>query len=176
MKKLGINFENALSVMEEFNISALDALRKLKNVGITSLDVKYERLIDKNLYLKDILISGLNIESIYSICPFHEFNNVQKALKMVDFACENKIKEIMFISEIKSNPYTEEEIDNLKSNLRRVVKYASAFGVSIGIENVGNKNYPCNGKENTLDILKSVKGLKLIFDGGNYMLNEESPI
>lgn len=176
MKKLGINFENVLSVMEEFNIGATEALNKLKNVGITSLDVKYERLVENNLYLKDILISGLNIESIFSFCPFHELNNVQKALKMVDFAFENRIKEIMFISEIKATPYLKEDIISVKKNLRRVVKYASAFGVSIGIENVGNKNYPCKAIEDTLDILKSVKGLKLVFDGGNFMLNEVRPI
>ena len=176
MKKLGVNFENVLSVMEEFNIDAYNALIKLKNVGITSLDVKYERLIGENSYMKEILMSGLSIESLFSVCPFHEYNNVQKALKMVDFAFENKIKEIMFITEIKPLPYTEEEISNLKKNLRRVVKYASVFGILIGIENVGDKNYPLKDINGTLDILKSVKGLKLIFDGGNYLLNEVKPI
>ncbi len=176
MIKLGVNFENVLSVMEEFNIDAYSALNKLKNVGITSLDVKYERLLGKDSYMKEILMSGLYIESLFSICPFHEYNNVQKALKMVDFAFENKIKEIMFITEIKSTSYSEEEISNLKKNLRRVVKYATSFGISIGIENVGNENYPCKDENDTLDILKSVKGLKLIFDGGNFLLNEVKPI
>ena len=51
MRKLGINFENVLSVKEELNINLLQTLNKLKSVGITSLDVKYERLVGENSYL-----------------------------------------------------------------------------------------------------------------------------
>lgn len=175
MNKLGINFENVLSIKEELNLNVLDTLSKLKNIGISSLDVKYERLIGESSYVKDILVSGMNIGSIFTFCPLYQQNNVQKALEMVDFATEYKIKEIMFIADIVQGGYSEEQRANLKQNLRRIVKYAEPFGVSIGIENVGNPNSPIRNVEETLDILKSVKGLKLIFDGGNYLLYDVSP-
>lgn len=172
MKKLGINFENVLSVKDELNINLLQTLYKLKGVGISSLDVKYERLVGENSYLKEILISGLTIGSVFAFCPLYEQDNIQKAIEIVDFVTEYKIREIMFLPEFKAGGYNETDIVNLKQNLRRVVKYAEAFGVSVGIENVGSLDYPCNNLENTLDILKSVKGLHLIFDGGNFTLND----
>ena len=48
MNKLGINFENVLSIKDELNITVLDALKKLKSMGISSLDVKFERLTGEN--------------------------------------------------------------------------------------------------------------------------------
>ncbi len=173
MNKLGINFENVLAIKDELNISVLQALNKLKSVGYCSLDVKYERLIGENSYMKEILISGMSIGSIFSFCPLHEKDNLQKTLSMVDLCAEYKIKEIMLITDILSGGYSTEQIFNLKQNLRRIVKYAENFDVSIGIENVGNPDYPMKTAIQTLDVLKSVKGLHLIFDGGNfYMVGE----
>ncbi|MBE5744446.1 MAG: sugar phosphate isomerase/epimerase [Clostridiales bacterium] len=175
MKKLGINFENVLAIKEELNINVLQALYKLKGIGITSLDVKYERLIGENSYLKEILISGLSVDSLFAFCPLGEQNNYKKALEIVDFAVEYKVKEIMLLPEFIEGGYDETMLSNLKQNLRRIVKYAEAFGVSIGIENVGVKDYPFNDESSTLDVLKSVKGLHLIFDGGNFLLYGVNP-
>lgn len=176
MKKLGINFENVLTIASEFNIDVLSALYKVKNLGITSLDVKYERLIGENSYYKEIISSGLNIESLWGFCPLNEKDNVQKALEMVDFAYGKNIKEIMFLPDFIKGGYTEEDLSNVKRNLRRVVKYANAFNVQINVENVGSLDYPFNDEKTTLDVLKSVKGLGLVFDGGNFLLNDVNPI
>ncbi len=176
MKKLGINFENVLSVSNELKIDVLSALYKVKNLGITSLDVKFDRVTGENNYLKEIISSGLIMESLWGFCPFNNKDNVQKALSMVDFAYANSIKEIMFLSDFIVGGYDEEDLNNVKKNLRRVVKYASAFGIEINIENVGSLGFPFNDAVNTLDVLKSVKGLGLVFDGGNFLLNDVSPL
>lgn len=176
MKKLGINFENVLAIKEELNINVLQTLYKLKSIGITSLDVKYERLIGENSYLKEILISGLSVDSIFAFCPLGEHNNYKKALEVVDFAVEYKVKQIMLLPDFIDGGYNEAKLFNLKQNLRRIVKYAEAFDVSIGIENVGSKNYPFSDESSTLDVLKSVKGLHLIFDGGNFLLCDVDPL
>ena len=133
MKKLGINFENVLTIAKEFNIDILSALYKVKNLGITSLDVKYDRVTGENNYIKEIISSGLTMESLWGFCPFNDKDNVQKAISMVDFAYSNNIKEIMFLSDFINGGYTEQDITNVKKNLRRVVKYASAYGVQINI-------------------------------------------
>ncbi len=176
MKKLGINFENVLAIKEELNINVLQTLYKLKSIGITSLDVKYERLIGENSYLKEILISGLSVDSIFAFCPLGEQNNYKKALEIVDFAVEYKVKQIMLLPEFIDGGYDETKLSNVKQNLRRIVKYAEAFDVSIGIENVGDKNYPFSDEKSTLDVLKSVKGLHLIFDGGNFLSYGVDPL
>ena len=175
MKKLGINFENVLAISKELNLSVLETLNKLKELGFTSLDVKYERIIDKEQYLKDIVLSGFLIESIFSLCPLNEQNNYQKAIEIVDTATEYKVKEIMLIPSFIEGGYSETDYANLKQNLRRVVKYAEPLGISVGIENVGNKNASCITPAQTLDVLRSVKGLHLIYDGGNFVLAEENP-
>lgn len=176
MNKIGINFENVLSIKEELNISVLEVLNKLKTLGITSLDVKYERLIGSDSYLKDIIVSGMSIDSVFSFCPLGEQNNVRKAVEIIDFLSEHKIKEFMIIAEFIDGGYSKEQMVNLKQNLRRIVKYAENFGVSVGIENVGHINSPIKTAKETEDVLKAVKGLHLIFDGGNYLLADEDPV
>lgn len=176
MNKLGINFENVLSIKDELNITVLDALKKLKSMGISSLDVKFERLTGENSYMKEIIASGIGIGSVFSFCALHEKDNLQKALSMVDLCAEYKIKEIMLLTDILKGGYSTEQIFNLKQNLRRIVKYAENFGVSIGIENVGNPDYPIKTAKQSLDFLKSVKGLHLIFDGGNYYMVGEDVV
>ena len=176
MKKLGINFENVISLSSELNISVLEVLNKLKEFGISSLDVMYEKIIDKEQYLKDIVLSGFSIDSIFSLCPLAEPNNYQKALDVINVAAEYNVKEVMIIPSFIEAGYTENDYFVLKQNLRRVVKYAETVGVSVGIENVGNKNACCITPAQTLDVLKSVKGLRLIFDGGNFVLAEENPM
>lgn len=172
MKKLGTNFENVLTIAKEFNIDVLSALYKVKNLGITSLDVRYDRVTGENSYIKDIISSGLTMESLWGFCPFNDKDNIQKALSMVDFAYGNNIKEIMFLPDFIEGGYTEEDLANVKTNLRRIVKYASAFGIQINIENVGSLSFPFNDEKSTLNVLKSVKGLGLVFDGGNFLLND----
>lgn len=176
MNKIGINFENVLAVKEELNITLFETLNKLKSLGITSLDVKYERLVEETVYFKDIIVSGMSIDSVFAFCPLYEQNNVAKALEIIDFLAENKIKEFMIIAGFVDGGYTKEQIANLKQNLRRIVKYAENFGVLVGIENVGNPNSPVKTAKETEEILKSVKGLHLVFDGGNYLLADENPL
>ena len=176
MTKLGINFENVLAITKELDLNVLQTLNKLKSIGISSLDVKYERLTGEKSYLKDILISNMNIGSIFSFCPLHEQNNTQKALSMVDFCAEHNVKEIMIITDFVSGGYSSDQLFNLKQNLRRIVKYAEIYGVSIGIENVGNPDYPLKNALGSLDVLKSVKGLHLIFDGGNFIMASQNAL
>ena len=176
MNKVGINFENVLTMTNELNISVIESLSKLKMLGITSLDVKYERLVGENSYLKDILISNFSIGSIFAFCPLHEQNNIKKALEIVDFCAEYKVKEIMLITEIIDSGYTPDMVFNLKQNLRRIVKYAENFGVLIGLENVGLQGYPVRMIENCVDFVKSVKGVQIVFDGGNFLMANENVV
>lgn len=176
MNKLGINFENVLSIQGELNITVLETLKKLKLMGVSSLDVKFERLTGENSYMKEIITSGIGIGSVFSFCALYEKDNLQKALSMIDLCAEYKIKEIMLLTDILQGGYSSDQIFNLKQNLRRIVKYAENFGVTIGVENVGNHDYPIKTIEQTLDILKSVKGLHLIFDGGNYYMMGEDVV
>lgn len=168
MNKIAINFENALTIAKEQNISLKETLLKLKGIGITSLDVKYERFENKEFF-SDIKATGLEIGSVFAFCPLYMQNNVQKALEIVDYCASNKIKEIMLIADFLDGGYKEAELFNLKQNLRRIVKYASQYGVKVGIENVPNKNAPLATLEEVLLVLKAVKGLGLIYDGGNFV-------
>lgn len=173
MNKIAINFENVLAIKKELKLTVTETLAKLKALGITSLDVNYDRLTQENYY-KDILVSGFEIGSLFYILHLDILNNVQTALSMVDYCFNHNIKEIMVLSTFKT--YSETDISNLKQNLRRVVKYAENFSVKIAIENVGKQGYFATEIKNTLDILKSVKGLGLVFDNGNFSLVDVNPL
>ena len=167
MNKIGINFENVLAIKKELKLTLPQTLSKLKALGITSLDVNYDRLTVDGYY-KDILVSGFDIGSLFYVLHLEVPNNCQTALNMVDFCVNNKIPEIMILSTFKT--YSESDVAILKQNLRRIVKYAQNFGVKIAIENVGKQGYFAFDAEGCLSILKAVKGLGIVFDGGNFTL------
>lgn len=174
MNKIGINFENVLSIKKELGVSVVETLKTLKSIGVSSLDVSYDRLTHDNYY-KDILVSGFEIGCVFCFLHLEIQNNVSLALEVIDYCSNKKIKQIMVLLPFK-DVYQPTEIANIKQNLRRIVKYAENFCVKIGLENVGRKGYPAKDIEGTLDILKSVKGLGLIYDGGNFLLAGVNPL
>ncbi|MBR6737816.1 MAG: sugar phosphate isomerase/epimerase [Clostridia bacterium] len=167
MNKIGINFENVLAIKKELKLTVPETLKRLKALGITSLDVNLDRLT-LDSYYNDIVASGFEIGSLFCFFHLDIQNNVQKALSVIDFCASKKIKEIMVLCTFKS--YSLSDVQILKQNLRRIVKYAENFGVKIAIENVGKQGYFASEIAPTLDVLKSVKGLGLVFDGGNFTL------
>lgn len=174
--KLSVNFENVLRISTELNLDISKTLLRLKSIGISSLDVDFKRLVGENSYMKEIIISGITIGSVISVCPLHEKDNLQIALSTVDFCAEYKIKEITIVAQPISSKFSELQIFNLKQNLRRIVKYAENFGVTIAIKNLNEDNYPIKTANEASDVLKSVKGLRLVFDGGNFITSGQDLI
>ena len=94
MYKLGINFENVLSVAKEKNICVSDALNRLKLIGISALDVEYSRLAGENSYLNDIVASRAEIKCVYYMADFAAKISVIDEMKVVDFCEKYGIKNV----------------------------------------------------------------------------------
>ncbi len=176
MTKISVNFENVLKISTELNLDVSKTLLHLKSNGVSLIDVDFERLSGENSYMKDIIISGVAIGSVISACPLFEKDNLQKALSMIDLCAEYKIKEITILPKLTVKDKIEEQIFNLKQNLRRIVKYAENFGVIVALKNDATENYPVKTTSQTLDVIKSVKGLRFVFDGGNYINSNENVV
>lgn len=177
MYKLGINYEHVLMAAKERNVSVLETLKKLKMYGITTLDVRVDRLLDDGEDRKSILCSGLNVDCVFYKGDFGHLYNIGNDISIVDFCVNNKINQIMLLTE-EIKPEDDEALyySQLKQNLRRVVKYASNFGVKVAIENFGKECSLFSTCDKVIDILKSVKGLGLVFDSGNFVLAGENPV
>ena len=135
MKKLAINYENVISVQKDLNQTLNQTFKYLKNAGISALEVRYDRFFENpNLY-SEILIAGMTVASVFYMGDLGVSDNYAKELEVIDFCAEHKIGNIMLLTQPKISP--ELDLDkyyfNLKQNLRRIVNYASIYGVKIGI-------------------------------------------
>ena len=177
MYKLGLNFEHIKVASKENNVSVFEVLKKIKMYGVSSLDVNVCDVMDNTNYRADVLRSGLSIDCVFYKGDYGYSDNIGYELSMIDFCAEHNIKNIMLLTEfIKSGDNELEYNTLLKKNLRRIVKYASNFNIKVGIENFGKEFSPFSTIDKCLDVLKSVKGLGLIYDSGNFLLAGENPI
>lgn len=174
MYKLGINFENVLSVAKELNISVIEALNRLKLIGISSLDVDYSRLTGENSYINDIIASRVEIKCVYYLADFAVESSVISEMKVIDFCKKYGVKKITFLVKADSSANASDKL--LKHNLRKIVKYASVFKINVLIENFGLENSYFATVEKIKDVLKSVKNLNITFDTGNFLLAGISPV
>ena len=174
MYKLGINFENVLSVANELKTTVADALNKLKLIGISSLDVDYTRLAGEKSYLNDIVASRMDIKCVYFAADFAGETSVLSQMKVIDFCEEYGVKNVMFLTKPNFGLGGDEKV--LKHNLRKVVNYARTFKINASIENFGLETSYFSTVERLIDLVKSVKNLTITFDSGNFLLAGIDPI
>lgn len=168
MYKLGINFENVLSVAKELNLTVPETLNKLKLIGVSALDAEYSRVSGENSYLNDIVASRMELKCVYYMANFAGASSVISEMKVVDFCEKYGVKNVMFLTEPNVNVGGNEK--TLKHNLRKIVNYARNFKISVSIENFGLETSWFSSVEKIKDLVKSVKNLTLTFDTGNFLL------
>ncbi len=177
MAKLGINYENVINVSKECNLSIQDVLKSLRLQGFETLDVMYDRFLQDKSLLSTIIVSGFEIASVFYVGDLKVSNNYSTELQIIDFCSSNNIKDVMLLTKPIANGDDEEKcIFNIKQNLRHIVKYSKQFNVRVSIENFGDNLSFYSSPKKVLDILKGVKDLYLVFDGGNFYKSQESVI
>ena len=177
MYNIGLNYEHVPVSANETGLTILETLKKFKMYGVTTLDVHVDRLLSGDDTFKNILLSGLNVGSVFFKGDFGHDENIGYALSVVDYCAENNVNQIMLLTnELLDGEDEVKYLTLLKKNLRRIVKYANNFNVKVGIENFGKELSPFSTLTKVKDILKSVKGLGLIYDSGNFLLAGENPL
>lgn len=177
MKKLAINYENVLTIKEDLKRTLNETFKLLKNVGITSLDVRYDRFFENKSLYSEILIAGMSVSSVFYVGDLGVSENYAKEMEIVDFCAEHKIPYIMLLTKPKFDKVVDKDkyLSNVKQNLRRIVNYANIYNIKVGIENFGLQNSAFSSFKNVKNILNSVRGLYLVFDSGNFFLAGENP-
>ncbi len=174
MKKLGINYENVINISKECNLSIKETLKELKLQGYNTLDVLYNRFLEDKSLISTILVSGFEIASVFYVGNLKIANNYSTEIEIIDFCASNNVKDIMLLTKpLSCDDDSEKCLFNVKQNLRRIVKYSNQYGVRISIENFGDAFSFYNSPKKVLDVLKSVKDLYLVFDGGNFYKSNE---
>lgn len=65
MYNIGLNYEHVPVSASETGLSILETLKKFKMYGVTTLDVHVDRLLSGDDTFKNILLSGLNVGSVF---------------------------------------------------------------------------------------------------------------
>ena len=132
MYKLGINFENVLSVAKELNLTVPETLNKLKLIGVSALDAEYSRVSGENSYLNDIVASRMELKCVYYMADFAGASSVISEMKVVDFCEKYGVKNVMFLTEPNVNVGGNEK--TLKHNLRNLCPHTCIRNISFPAE------------------------------------------
>ncbi len=161
MKTLGITFDNVLNLSKQNNYMISQALNLLKLNGYNDVDIDYDLILNNCEYLPLIYKNGFNISSIIIKSNLTTSLNVIRELNAVDFCLHSNLNNVVI--NLEDFIVDENALSILKKNLRRIVKYANNFGVVISVKNSINLSNIYT-EEMLLDLVKSVKGLKISLD------------
>ena len=171
MYKIGINYATADYIAKKTNTPTLTVLKDLKLNGISTLDVLYDDIKNTNVY-SNALCANLSINSCYSLVDISELDNYSSCLEMIDYCALKRINHIMILPKVDKG--VQNYLFNVKHNLKKIVNYAKTLGIKISIENYG-LNEPFCSIDGVYDVLKSVKGLGLVYDSANFYLSKQDP-
>ena len=98
MYNIGLNYEHVPVSANETGLTILETLKKFKMYGVTTLDVHVDRLLSGDDTFKNILLSGLNVGSVFFKGDFGHDENIGYALSVVDYCAENNVNQIMLLT------------------------------------------------------------------------------
>ena len=172
MKTLGISYDNVLNIAKQNSYTISQALSLLKLNGYSNVDINYDLICNNAVNLSVIYENGFTISSVILNSNLTSELNVINELNVIDFCLHYNLDNIVIV--LQNFIVNENSLSILKKNLRRIVKYANNFKVKISILNTYSKNNIFN-QEQILDLVKSVKGLKVSLDICALYLQNKTP-
>ncbi len=172
--RLSVFYDHIVDVHKQKNISICDAAKIVRDMGICYVEMNSVNLLERYHETMNILNnSNLEISCICHFCNFEADPDVTQAIKILDIAAENGVKNVLFIpGNISCEEKREYEIKQMINCLKLLGEYGVSKNITICLEDFDAGTSPLSGK-GLLRFLQECKQVQCAFDTGNFLFWEE---
>lgn len=189
---ISVFYEHVVEAAEQENIGIPKVLYRIRQAGITGVELDRERLsydVRAEKYIKE---AGMSVHGLYRFFDFgyrYGEDDKKEAEALVDDAVRLKAQVLVipgFVHEEDmddaarrehklhcDNPRTLPVVERMADAVGEIVEYAKEKGVVVSMEDFDDCRSPIATGEGLLWFLKRVKGLTAAFDIGNFLYSEE---
>lgn len=166
--KLAFFYDHMLRAAEQRGISAEEALRKVRDMGYTMLEVDLDHFDADPDLAEKLRAAGFGIANICCFLHFEKDAQRERQQKLIDTALRAGAERIMPIPGLFTGENDEEELRKMTAAMADLVHLAQQAGLDITIEDYDNARSPIYGSDGMLHFLQDQKALGVAFDTGNF--------
>lgn len=178
--KIAAFYENIVTALEKENISLVDYLSELKELGLELIYISgdsYEK--DKDVVMKALKELDMGVEGMHQHFDFAHDPNVTTYEKYIDYAKEAGAANILLVPGyiLPEEKDKEDELkNNMLLNMTRAVEYGKKAGVAVCMEDFDSMHSPINSVKGLDYFFDRIDDLKCAFDTGNFVCYKEDEV
>ena len=175
--KISVFAEHLFEAAEQENISLSEILDKVKNMGVSAVELDYARLEKDDTLPSFFRKHGLDIACVYVFLDFSHSNDMSYAESVVKTLEKHNIKRLMgipgFVYESDNRNLC---IQRMYDCMNRLSKLCHNAGISLCLEDFDDKTAVFSTTEGLLGFMKNVISLNCAFDTGNFIYSCENAL
>lgn len=166
--KLAVFYDHVLRAAEQRGISVQEALRAVRAMGYTMLEVDLDHFDAEPDLAEKLGAAGFGIANICCFLHFEKDAQRERQQKLIDTALRAGAARVMPIPGLFTGANDEEERRRMVAAMAELVDRAREAGLDITIEDYDNARSPIYGSDGMLHFLTDQKALGVAFDTGNF--------
>lgn len=175
--KISVFAEHLFEAAEQEKIPLTQVLEKVKNMGISGVELDYIRL-EQDDVLPDLFRNhGLDISCVYVFLDFSHSDDMSYAENVVCSLKKHNIKRLMGIAGFV---YENDDINTctqrMYEGMNKLSKLCCEAGISLCLEDFDDKNAVFSTINGLTGFMENVHNLGCAFDTGNFIYSNESAL
>lgn len=167
--KLATFYNHIQNARKQTGLSLLQVLTRLKEAGITGIEIGYEDVNDLLSMRKELDRLGMEVSSIYRTFAFESDGDPTPGRELVDAAVLLGCKKIMPIPGFYPTGIDRDSVRRtMLKPLSDLVTYAQTKNITVTMEDFDNASSPIATSEGMKWFADRIEGLYYTFDTGNF--------
>lgn len=174
---ISVFYDHVKEAAIQTNKSIDEIFDLMKHAGYEAIDIRSTELVGKEEEMKTLLEKhGLRISCIYEWFDFGTNGNPSGGYELIDLANRFQTTKVLIIPgfiQIKWKFVRRMTMKNMAETLKKLVAYGKEKQVQITLEDFDDFTAPYSSYKELQWFLQQVPGLKITFDTGNFLYQEE---
>jgi len=175
--KISVFAEHLFEAAEQEKLPLSEILGKVRNMGITAVELDYARLEQDDKLPVTLRNHGLNIACVYAFLDFSHSDDMSYAERIINALKKHGINKLMGIAGfVYENDDTTLCTERMYIGMNKLSKLCNKYGITLCLEDFDDKTAVFSTTEGLLGFMNNVKGLKCAFDTGNFIYSGENAL
>lgn len=167
-------FETICTISEENALSIEETAARCLELGVTGIDVEDSQVEDPRLQV--LLGNGMRIASMPTRRDFLHDPTMEMVEEVIRLAVKHKVPRILLIPGYIAHDEDKSVVQNAIEPLKYLCELAARENIVVGLEDYDHEDVPTCTIEGLHSLLEQVPALSCIFDSGNFIFGDDSPL